>query len=169
MPSASQESTQVGRQALIAVLKRFAKHGKKDQPGYQLAWFQNKIANEFGYNNWALLHKHIAKMPEQQFDTFNKTVRNHPEIEFFVRDKAVKVIDVPSARDEMRRWVKLTYSPLIQFAFHDSESENGYSWPDVDIVYELQAEFGDKYPEELIEEVAGKLEAEEGPWGIESN
>lgn len=70
------------------------------------------------------------------------------------------------AHQEMEAWVRKYYIRLIDFAFLDNESENGYAWPSVEIEYELMAEFLKKYPEKLILIVAKNLESNGGPWGV---
>lgn len=73
--------------------------------------------------------------------------------------------DAP-ARQAMEAWFRGKYTPLIDFAFYDPESENGFAWDDVDPHAELREEFEGKYPIELIKQVADGL-LDEGPWGIE--
>lgn len=67
----------------------------------------------------------------------------------------------------MTKWVERNFTPPIEFAYYDNESENGYSWADEDLVEALRDEFSDRYPSALIEEVGSDLEVNQGPWGIE--
>lgn len=80
----------------------------------------------------------------------------------------LNVEDEEAARQEMSDWVRNTFTPLIDFAFYEKESENGFEWPDVDISDELQSEFGEKYPIDFILKVAAEL-YDEGPWGLEDH
>ena len=91
-------------------------------------------------------------------------IKKHPKLGGLFSDE----IDAQAARQEMENWVRKNYSRLVDFAFFDRESENGYAWPSVELNEELQEEFSDQYPYELIEEVAIDLEMNNGPWGIEN-
>lgn len=157
------------RENLLSLLKSVAKQSKKGQPTQKLAWHQDKVAKVLGYKNWSTLHKHFLKMPHGQFNGVVKQVLANP----LLGSSAIKVkslavaIDPEAAAEEMRQWVRGNYTPLIDFAFYDKESENGFSWPDVNLLEELQDEFEDQYPFEWIEGVAVELERDAGPWGVE--
>lgn len=58
--------------------------------------------------------------------------------------------------------------PLVEFAYLDKESANGYGWPEVDITEELIHKLTGDFPEDFIEQVGQELDAEEGPWGLET-
>lgn len=155
------------RQELISALKHYAKSLKQAQPSAPLSVRQNIVAATLGYSNWSLLHKHVRKMSEAQFAALHSNVSTHPELGAFLKPSEPKEqLDEEAAKEEMRNWVRSNFTPLIEFAFYDSEAENGFAWPDVELNMELQSEFDDQYPLKLIEEVASELE-EEGPWGEE--
>jgi len=154
------------REALLNLLKRIAKKVKSSQPARQLSAIQDKMADTFGYTNWSMLHKHVVAAPPVEFWRFVTTVNSHPKIGPVVEALAPP-LDEEAASEQMEAWVRRTYTPLIEFAFHDSESPTGYSWPDEDLIDGLQDEFGHCYPQELIEQVAYRLEGNEGPWGVE--
>ena len=164
-----QQPIQIDRDELLALLKRFAKDDKKSHPEHPLNWFQNKIATALGFSNWAMLHKSITKMPLNQFNQFTMSVFEHSQIgpSLHIKNNAVKVFDEQVAVIEMRNWVKSKFTPLIDFAQYDNESANGYARADEDLFSEMESEFGGIYPHDLIMKVAGDLEQNNGPWGIE--
>jgi hypothetical protein len=153
------------RAALIEALKRAAKAGKKNHPSKRLAWFLDQIAIALGYLNWALLHKHVATISNAKFDKLKGDMLTHPKIGALL-EPSLDAFDEDAAGEEMRDWVRQHYTPLLDFAFYDSESSNGFAWPDVDLREELQDKFGGQFPDDLISAVAAKLE-EAGPWGVE--
>jgi hypothetical protein len=123
------------------------------------------IATTLGYDNWSLFHRDVGRMTDAHFAKIDAKVRAFPEIQEFLTDRA---IDKKAATEEMREWVESNFTRLVEFAFYDPESENGYAWPSVDLNEELQNEFDGKYPDDLISEVANDLEVDEGPWGDEN-
>jgi len=156
------------REDLLVRLKRFAKQQKNTHPGQKLSHFQDMTAKMFGYANWSMLHKHFLEASDSQFSAMANKVRSHPALgQIFIGAKTPTSIEPTAAKDEMREWVRRKFTPLIDFALYDNESENGFAWPDIDLNEELQDQFADKYPLELIEEVALNLEMNHGPWGVE--
>jgi hypothetical protein len=157
------------RTALLNALKHCAKDGKKANPHLKLSWFQDQVAIAFGYLNWSLLHKHLLEMSEGELDALIEKMKAHSKVGSYLNIKALnggEGYDEESAKDEMREWVRGRYTRLIEFAFYDNESENGFAWPDVVLSNELQDEFSDRYPHEVIINVSAELE-QDGPWGIE--
>lgn len=153
---------------LISLLKRIAKQVKTSGgTGKSLAWHQDEIAHVLGFKNWSLLHKHLDNLTGNAFDLVVRKVLQHKALGPAVSKLAVRTIIVEDAVEEMKRWARQKYTPLIDFAFYDNESESGYSWPDVDMAEELEAEFGRAFPFELIQQVGNELDVEEGPWGLE--
>ncbi|MFM0416992.1 hypothetical protein [Paraburkholderia aromaticivorans] len=157
------------RQELIDLLKRIAKRKRRqlvdESDDTPLATLHDAIAIGLGYDNWSLFHKDVGRMTEAHFAKINAKVRAYPEIQKFLTERP---IDREAATEEMREWVESGFTRLIEFAFYDPESESGFAWPSVDLNEELQAEFGDRYPEDLINDVANEMELEEGPWGDEN-
>lgn len=155
------------RADFIAKLKRAAKAAKKLRyPDVQLSELHDKIAKGAGYNNWSLLHRDILRMPQKRFEELVASLSQGLEHEVSLNKRA-REFDKRAAIKEMETWVKANFTPLVEFAFRDSESETGYAWPDEEINYALQEEFSDRYPDDLIEEVATDLEINYGPWGRE--
>ncbi|RQS83435.1 hypothetical protein DF032_05740 [Burkholderia seminalis] len=157
------------RITLIELLKRVAKREKTrlrddEFETVQLSTLLDQIAVSLGYRNWSLLHKDVIRMPENRFSDLATRVSNSPEVQDFQRYES---LDKEVARSEMREYVEGSFTRLIEFAFYDSESENGFAWPSVDLHEELEAEFGDRFPSELIAEVASDMEVSDGPWGVE--
>lgn len=111
-----------------------------------------------------MLSQSIQKADAARFATIRSQVEKSSLIAPYLLE--LQIFDPEAARDEMCEWVRSRFTRLIEFAYYDSESENGYSWPDVDINMELQEEFDQQFPSNLIEEVASYLECE-GPWGEE--
>lgn len=153
----------ISRDSAVTALKRFSKSLKKSEPDKPLAWFQNQVAVSLGYPSWTILQKHILKMLPQRFNNLADVLYAHAQLHAFMPRRETE----DDARRAMRQWVSERYSPLINWAFYDSESENGFSVPSVEIEYELQVAFDERYPLALIEEVAIDLEVNEGPWGDE--
>jgi len=153
------------RKDLVAMLKRIAKREKNNRgKDTQLSTILNQIAVTLHYKNWSMFHRDAVSMPDDRFSTLESQVKMFPEVQEFLKTQA---IDKEAATNEMQEFVESKFTPLIEFAYHDSESVNGYSWPDVDLNIQLQEEFDHKYPTELIEEVARDMELDRGPWGVE--
>lgn len=68
----------------------------------------------------------------------------------------------------MKDWAREKPPPLVEFAYLDNESANGYNRPEVDMTEELIHKFIGGFPEGLIELVRKELYAAEGPWGLET-
>lgn len=70
------------------------------------------------------------------------------------------------AEVELKAWTKQNLRPMSELSAWDSEDE---VWveadAEVDLAYELQDEFGDQYPANIIETVAGQLVCDYGDWG----
>jgi len=145
-------------------LKFAAKQIKQSDKQIKQAEALDKVAEYLGYKNWSLLHKNLYSKSPEQAGMFVLKIKKHPKLGGLFSDE----IDAQAARQEMENWVRKNYSRLVDFAFFDRESENGYAWPSVELNEELQEEFSDQYPYELIEEVAIDLEMNNGPWGIEN-
>ncbi|MBC3832407.1 hypothetical protein H8K33_12950 [Undibacterium amnicola] len=153
---------------LINLLKRFAKTAKSiDQPSQRLTHYQDQVARWLGYANWSMLHKHLDELGASKFQEVLSRVLRHEVLGDFIAEKAVRTVVVTDAVEVMTTWIRVTYTPLVNFAYYDSESETGFSLPDVDLAYELEEEFGGRFPSELIQDVAADLEVDEGPWGLE--
>jgi len=156
-------------QDLLDLMRRYAKMVKKaDQAGKPLGWHQNEIAISLAFKNWSMLHKHLAPIKWTYIDHVLDLVLKKPNLGQFVEEHAVKTIDEDEGADTMKAWARSKYTPLIDFAFYDNESSNGFSWPDVDMAEELREEFNGQYPDELIESVAHALEINGGPWGLDN-
>ena len=153
----------------LGLLKRFAKKNKTADPaGHSLSWHQDQVAISLGFKNWSLLHKHVDGMDWSHRDQLLTQVQAKPVIGQFVKDHAVKTIVVEDAIRTMKDWARKKYTPLVEFAYLDNESANGYSWPEVDMAEELIDKFIGDFPEDLIQQVGNELDAEEGPWGLET-
>jgi hypothetical protein len=166
MPTFPYGDSDADREALLGLLRRIAKKIKPSQPAAQLSAIQDKMAAAFGYGNWSMLHKHVLSASPPEFWKFATEVNSHAKIGPLLEALAPP-LDEKFAAEQMEAWVRRTYTPLIEFAYYDRESPTGYSWPDEDLIDGLQVEFGHSYPQELIEQVAYRLEGNEGPWGIE--
>lgn len=157
------------RAALVELLKRVAKREKArlrndELEEVQLSTLLDQIAVSLGYRNWSQFHKDAFRMPEDRFSALVARVSAFPEVQEF---ECYSALDKDAARLEMREYVEGKFTQLIEFAFYDSESENGFAWPSVDLHEELEAEFGERFPSELIAEVASDMEVNDGPWGVE--
>lgn len=147
-------------------LKRVAKQGRRENSSLSQAKVLDKVAAGLGYNNWSLLSRHLNKMSEAQLGKFHDALYEHPQfIEYL--PPIFPAFDRAAAVREMSAWVESNFTPLIEFAFYDSESENGFAARDEDLVEALQDEFSDRFPQSLIEEVGNDLELDRGPWGSE--
>jgi hypothetical protein len=152
------------RQVVLDSLKKYAKSEKKNsQSNNKLSWFQDQLAMSFGYNNWALLHKHVLGKDDEDYLEFEQLVHERADVVTYLPNRETE----EDAERKMKDWIRSTYSPLVEWAYYDSESENGYSADGIDVSYCLQEEFDQLYPLELIQRVAEDLELNEGPWGDE--
>lgn len=151
---------------LLDLVKRFAKQAKASDPGaHQLSYHHDKVAISLGFNNWSLLHKHVMGMNWSARSDFRSLVGGKPVLGQFMYDHAMKTIVVEDAIKTMKDWARQKYMQLANFAYLDNESENGFSWPSVDMDDELIDEFIGDFPEDLIRQVGYDLDGEEGPWG----
>jgi hypothetical protein len=157
------------RAALLDLLKKVAKHEKKANPGGKLATYQDAVAKAIGYLNWSMLHKHVAQMTQPQFGAFSALTHANPQVQKLSKGSANVLAPTPldeeAAKEEMREWVRATYTPLVEFAPLDNESDTGFAFPDEDLLNDLQEEFDQRFPYEWIEDVAGDMDGE-GPWGL---
>lgn len=157
------------RNELIDLIKRVAKLKRRrlleERNDTPLSAIHDRVAQALGYDNWSLFHKDVGRMTDARFGQINAKVHADFEIKEFLAERA---IDRKAATEEMREWVESSFTRLVEFAFYDPESENGYAWPSVDLNEELQNEFGGKYPEDLINDVASDMEVDDGPWGDEN-
>jgi len=154
------------RSSFINSLKRLAKKENKKSPSMTHSGCLDRIANSRGYLNWALFTKDIEAMTVPRFALLQSCFtifpgNNLPEAQLHPLE-----VDEQEAIDIMTDWVERNFTRLIEFAFYDSESENGFATRDEPISMALQEEFDDQYPFELIERVATNLELD-GPWGVE--
>ena len=152
----------------LELLKRYAKSAKKADPdGKSLSWHQDAIAIGLGFKNWSMLHKHIASITWSAMLDLKDLVLMKPGLGEYIEARTSRTIDTEEATEMMKSWARRKYSRLIDFAFYDAESENGFGWPDVDMAAELQDEFGGLFPNDLIVKVGNDLDVDEGPWGLE--
>lgn len=170
MSTSIYQDHQARREALVELLKDATKAEVKRQRAagqvVQLSALLDAAAKNLEYRNWSLLHKDVMRMTDDKFGKFEDLVSSIPEIqEYRVRTPALK----DAAISAMRKFVEANFSPLSHYAFHDSESETGYAAPEVELIHELDDEFGHLYPHELLLEVAQDLELDQGPWGRESD
>jgi hypothetical protein len=154
------------REPLIKLIKRVAKKEQKSRvyDEVSLSTLLDRVAKALGYSNWSLFHKDVVKMSDARFDEIDKRVRSFPQVQSFIAEGK---IDREAAKDEMREWVESNFTPLIEFAFYDNEAQNNFAWPSVDLYDELRDQFFGTYPDVLIDEVAGDMELNQGPWGVE--
>jgi hypothetical protein len=151
---------------VIEKLKRVAKRLRKESPSLTQAKALDQVASLLGYLNWSLLNKHVGKMSWLELSNFHDSLYQRPNMESKLPPQYSSV-DSDDAIAEMKVWVEGKFTRLVEFAYHDSESENGYAWDDEDLDNALQEEFAHKYPYELIQKAAVELEMD-GPWGIEA-
>lgn len=168
----SSGQTPVAVDRVVSALKRYAKKAKRVGPEQKLSRYQDQVAISLGYNNWSMLHRHVVSMSADEIATFSALVERRlgvgiPASKPSTLEPAVETWDEESAREEMRSFVLERYTPLNDFAFFDAESDNGFAWPEVDLIDPLLEHFGEKYPEDLISAVAAELEVSSGPWGVE--
>lgn len=152
---------------LLGLLRRYARAAKmSDAAGKSLTFHQDQVAISLCFKNWSMLHKHLSGAHWSETDKVLTLALKKPSLGEFIGSHAYRTIDEDEAAERMRQWARAKYTPLIEFAFYDNESENGFSWPDVEMVTELGEEFAGKMPQDLIEKVGYELERE-GPWGLE--
>jgi len=161
----------VSRDQLVSILKRLARielNSRRElnieEEPTKLSTILDEIAEGLAYKNWSLFSKDVFATSEAHFNELRSKILESPECQDFIRRQS---IDENEATLEMHGYVKRTFKPLVEFAFHDSESENGYAWPEVDLTTALEEEFGHLYPHDLIHTVAIDLEVDQGPWGEE--
>lgn len=81
-------------------------------------------------------------------------------------DYEVYMAEQAPAREEMGKWLKKHFRPMQEISGWDSEEE---AWIDsnaeIDVALELQEEFGVRYLQRTIDEVAGELVNQYGDWG----
>lgn len=132
----------------LDLMGQYAKKLKKaDQTGKPLGWHQNNLAISLGFNNWSMLHKHLAPVKWPWQGHVLDLALKKPGLGQFIQDHALETIDEDEGTQTMKSWARGKYSRLIDFAFYDSESENGFSWPEVDMVGEVGDQFGGQYPQ----------------------
>lgn len=151
---------------IIEKLKRIAKQGRRENKDLSQAQALDLIATELGYNNWSLLSKHIHKMEDSQRKDFHDRLYQNPKLSEYL-PPVFPPFNKADAIEEMTAWVRKKFTPLVEFAYFDSEAENGFAWPEEDLVFALNEEFDTRFPPALIEEVGLELELNEGPWGEE--
>ena len=150
---------------VIEKIKRAAKNIRRADPTQTQSKALDQVAAMLGYNNWSMLSKHVHQLKPGALAIYLDDLYQNPKLASLLPPKQPP-FDPVAATEEMRTWVEGKFTRLVEFAFHDNESETGYAWPDEDINNALQEEFDHIYPFELIEEVAVELELD-GPWGIE--
>lgn len=152
---------------LLDLLRRYSKAAKKGDPaGKSLSFHQDQVAISLGFKNWSMLHKHLSAALWSETDRLLTLAMKKPDLGEFIDAHAYRTIDENEATERMKKWARAKYTPLIEFAFYDNESDTGFSWPDVEMVIELGEEFAGKVPQDLIEKVGYELELD-GPWGLE--
>jgi hypothetical protein len=151
------------RHALLNALKAAARIRLKMSPSKQLSGLLDHIAASCGYKNWSLFAKDLGQMHPEKFREIRSKYKS--EIED-LRESEGLWGSREEAFDQIEEWFRQKYSPLVEFAFRDSESENGYAWPEIEPGDVIPDQFGDDFPAKLIDEVALKLDLE-GPWGLE--
>ena len=156
----------INNESILNKLKRAAKTVRRANPSVKQSQALDAVANLLGFNNWSLVSKHVNSMTPLHAVIFDTGLYALPKLAAILAPQ-FPPFNRDSAIEEMRDWVRGKYTPLVEFAFHDNESETGYAWPDEDLSEGLQDMFGDKYPFELINEVAQDMEIDQGPWGIE--
>lgn len=152
---------------LVRALKRAAKLAlKSDGQSNKLSHYLDERAVLLGFANWALLQRYLATATPGGTDTLISKARATPGLAHFP-GRSQGADDETDPVEVMRAFVLAKYTPLNDFAFYDSESPNGYAWPEVELFDELSDEFSGRFSPDLIEEVARDMEMENGPWGIE--
>jgi hypothetical protein len=151
------------RAEFLELLKRVAKQRKKQGGERSLSAYQDAVATELGYPNWSVLHRNVMTMEHQRFVEFRAHIQSYPEVQAILFTSPAFL---EAAEAEMKEWMRTNYTPLIEFAYYDNESENGFSLPSEDVNNLLQDEFAHRFPLDLIMGVAHELELD-GPWGDE--
>lgn len=152
----------------VALLKRYIKSTKtQGEEKRKLAWHQDQLAQKLGYQNWSVLHKNVAQMGWYELVGPEGVAKKLPALWEFVVMATSTTIVVEDAVDTMKTWARAKYTPLVDFAYLDSESSTGYAWPSVEMEEELASEFAGQFPDDLIQKVGYQLDGEEGPWGLE--
>lgn len=147
------------RRYLIGTAKWAAKRMRQDSPPSTHSVRLDRIAVLAGRPNWSVLARHIDRADGDELARIARKL--------CPRFRSWGFADFDGAEDLMRDWATRTFTPLIDFAYYDKESGNGYAWPSVELADELYGEFAEICSDELIESVARTLEASNGPWGIE--
>ena len=147
------------RDHLSGSAKHAAKILAKNSPGLVHSGALDRIAQLVGMRRWSVFVGHL--MADDAESVLGFAERLQPE---FRRLGLPEFID---AADLMRQWVLGRYTPLQDFAFYDSESANGYAWPEEELIPALYEYFHKVFPDATIEMVGAELEAKSGPWGIE--
>jgi hypothetical protein len=126
--------------------------------GHQL----NALAKDLGWEDWRLLLKSHHSQPTDWKAKILQVAARRSD----VREALIEIapLNWNAAVAELDNFVRVHYVPLIDFAFYDSERENGYTEESVDLHEELRDHFSDRFPERIIAATARRLE-EEGPWG----
>ncbi|MBB3261666.1 hypothetical protein F4827_006588 [Paraburkholderia bannensis] len=58
------------REKFLDLLRREAQNRKKANPGQILSVYQNELAKSYSYSNWSMMHRHVSRMKQSQFDDF---------------------------------------------------------------------------------------------------
>lgn len=82
------------------------------------------MPNERFYNNWSLFHKDVGGMTDAHLAQISAKVHADHAIQEFPAGRAVAK---KAATDNMREWVESHFTRLVEFAFYDCESDNGYA------------------------------------------
>jgi len=81
-------------------------------------------------------------------------------------DYEVYLAEQAPAREEMGNWLRKNFRPMQEISGWDSEEEEWIeAHAEIDVALELQEEFGGKYLERTIDELAGEFVNEDGDWG----
>ncbi len=160
---------QLDAQMFVESLKSFAKKMRKGK-GIPQHEALDEVAKLLGFHNWSMLHKFAVAADDEKLGKIILAVLTHSLLSdalggHFLATDGMKIVR-DSAVEEMIEAGRTKYTPLVDFAFYDSESESGYAWPSVEMAEELADMFSDRFPHEWIESAAQHLE-EDGPWGLE--
>lgn len=155
----------ISAETILAKLKRVAKKLRQANASLTQAKALDQVAAMLGFNNWSLVSKHVNSLAGYRLSLFHEGLYERKNLDGLLPPQFPD-FDEDEAAEVMRTWVEGNFTRLIEFAYYDNESENGFGWPDEDISNALQEEFDGVYPLELIEKVAVDIEMD-GPWGIE--